>query len=150
MGIFRCSDWAMEPDRQLSVKCNGLTGMWVQNGGTTDDGSGPYQGPEGILGTQPAPLQEHQCKADPTPLEVNIANMGDGAQLSCETPAAVDEPPTTYTIAPPNKCVLLCDFHLVMVIEGRLSDVGEFKFYVANTDEEINAGNVDDMIKCWP
>jgi len=37
-----------------------------------------------------------------------------------------------------------------MVIEGRLSDVGEFKFYVANTDEEINADNVDDMVKCWP
>jgi len=147
----QCSDWASEPSQQLSVTCDGLTGKWVQNGGTPDDPNGHYEGDEGVLGSQPAPLLEHQCKADPrTPLAVKIDNMGDGAQLSCETPAAVDEPPTMYTITPPNKCVLLCDFHLVMVIEGRLSDEGEFKFYVANTDEEINADNVDDMIKCWP
>ena len=135
------------------MSCDGLTGEWVQNTGTPDDGSGPYKGPEGVIATQPAPPLEHQCKADPkTPLAVNIDNMGEGAQLSCETPATVDEPPTTYTIAPPNKCVLLCDFHLVMVIEGRLSDEGVFKFYVTNAEPEyeIDHTNVDDMIKCWP
>ena len=149
MKIFRCIDWADETDQRLSVKCDGSTGNWVPASGEEDPNEDPYAD---VLGTQPAALLEHQCQKDTrTPLIVPIAKMDPGAQLSCETPATTDGPPaTTYTIMPPNKCVLLCDFHLAKVIEGRLSDVGEFKFYVANTDDEISEANVNDMIKCWP
>jgi len=144
----QCADWATETDQKLSVKCDGLTGVWAPSAG--EDPNGHYAE---ILGTQPGPLLEHQCQKEArTPLKVPVASMDPGAQLSCETPAAVDAtPPTTYTITPPNKCVLLCDFHLAKVIEGRLSEEGVFKFYITNAEPEveINDDNVDANIKCW-
>ena len=152
MNNSRCADWSTETNQQLSVTCDGLTGKWAPTAG--EDPNNYYEGPDGVLGTQPTALLEHQCIADPrNPLTVDIANMGAGAQLSCETPPEVDGPPaTTYTIAPPNKCVLLCDYHLAMTIEGRLSDEGELKFYVANSEPEqvIDETNVSQKVKCWP
>ena len=145
MKILRCADWATETNQQLSVKCDGSSGEWVPAAG--DDPNGHYAE---VLSTQPAALREHQCQKDArTPLTVPIASMDPGAQLSCETPATVDD--TNYTITPPNKCVLLCDFHLAKVIEGRLSDEGVFVFYVTNAEPEyeINDTNVDEKIKCW-
>ena len=152
MNFFRCSDWASEAGKQLSVRCDGLTGNWTQNSGNLTDPGGPYAD---VLGTQPAPIKEHQCLGEnKTILTVNIDAMQDGAQLSCETPPDVDGPPaTTYTITPPNKCVLLCDYHLALTFEGRLSsEEGELKFYVANAEpeQEINNENVEQKIKCWP
>jgi len=147
----KCSDWASEAGKQLSVRCDGLTGNWTQNSGNLTDPGGPYAD---VLGTQPAPIKEHQCLGEnKTILTVNIDAMQDGAQLSCETPPDVDGPQaTTYTITPPNKCVLLCDYHLALTFEGRLSGEGELKFYVANAEpeQEINNENVQQKIKCWP
>jgi len=154
-----CDDWNSEVDMRLSVRCDGLTGKWVK-ATTGDDPTGHYVGDKGVLGpasgtgSQPAPLQEHQCIAnsETEPLVVNIANMGEGAQLSCETPATVNgDPPTaTYSIKAPNSCVLLCDFHPVLVIKGRLNEEGVFKFYDTNTGDEINDSNKDGKIRCWP
>ena len=101
------------------------------------------------LGTQPAPLVEHQCAGEPyDPFVVHIEAMGEGAQLSCETPADKNDDDNTYTINPPNKCILLCDNHLGMVIEGRLDDIeGVFKFYgpEADSTETIDSNAVN----CW-
>merc|ERR1712080_518233 len=91
-------------------------------------------------------ILEQECMGDPKPeLVVNIAAMGSSAQLSCETPDT-DGADETYTIIAPNKCVLLCDFQLGLIIDGRLNDDGEFAFYIEN-DVVVQANST--IIKCW-
>lgn len=143
----KCADWDSEPQRKLAVTCDGMTGKWAKTA-VGDDTNGHYEGDDGVLGDQPAALSEHKCKAEPKViLSVDIANMGEGAQLSCETPAR--EVGETFEIDPPNKCVLLCDYHLVMVIKGRLNDEGVFKFYdTTNNDLEVEISDAS-VIKCW-
>jgi len=149
----KCADWEGEEARKLKVRCDGVTeadgdfGHWVPNQQVADQAN--Y---DGVLGDGSDVIAEHECKGgeNPTTLEVTLADMGVGGDLSCEIPDT-DEDPLTFTITAPNKCVLLCDYHLAMVIEGRLNDEGEFKFYVADSDPEveINDSNVGEKIKCW-
>ena len=91
-------------------------------------------------------ILEHECKDEPkSVLVVIIDAMGSGAQLSCETPDAdaVDE---TFTIIAPNKCVLLCDFHLGLILEGRLNEDGEFAFYIEN---DVIVQSNSSVVQCW-
>ena len=136
------------------VRCDGVTeaeaefGRWVP-----DQQVGDQANYDGVIGADGSGvIAEHECQGgeNPATLVVTLADMGVGGDLSCESPDA-DEDPLTFTIAAPNECVLLCDYHLAMVIEGRLDDEGEFKFYVTNVDpeEEVEQGTVSGMIKCW-
>jgi len=151
----KCADWSSEVDRTLSVKCDGMTGVWVQNSGDPDDATSKGHYDE-VLPDPAAAMLEHQCSgAVPgesyEKLEVNIENMGAGAQLSCETPPEADDTdsPTTYTVSAPNKCTLLCDGHLGMIIEGRLrDDDGVFDFY--QTDVNPPTQIKGEQVKCWP
>jgi len=153
----KCVDWDGEGDaemseRKLTVRCNGNTaedsGHWEPVNPVDGD---KYYGENGVIEADGVGvIKEHQCLPDESAsLEVTILDMGIGAQLSCENPDT-DSNPLTYTITPPNKCVLLCDFHLAMVIEGRLNDDGDFNFYQLDTDGTADVV-IDDAakIKCW-
>jgi len=148
----KCADWDEEEARMLKVRCDGNgdgeNGRWVP-----DQEVGSQANYDGVLlSGGDGVIAEHKCNggADPTTLVVTIADMGIGGELSCEIPDA-DQDDLTFTITAPNKCVLLCDYHLAMVIEGRLNDEGEFKFYVTNVDPEveIEQATVSEKIKCW-
>jgi len=149
----RCADWDGEEDKKLKVVCDGNVeadnGRWV-----ADQEVGNEANYNDVLGDGNGVIGEHNCKggANPAKLVVTIANMGVGGELSCEIPDT-DEDDQTFTITAPNKCVLLCDYHLAMVIEGRLDGEvsGEFKFYVTNVDPEVEIDdtNVGEKIKCW-
>ena len=149
--LFRCADWEGEGERQLRVRCDGNTedenGKWVPNQQVGDQAN--Y---DEVLGDGNGVIKEHKCQGgeNPATLVVTLADMGVGGELSCESPDA-DEDPLTFTIAAPNECVLLCDYHLAMVVEGRLDDEGEFKFSVADSNPEvvIDQDNVGEKIKCW-
>ena len=99
-------------------------------------------------------ILEHECRGllpegdgtEKPELVVTIKDMGVGAQLSCTTPDQ-DSEDTTYTIVAPNKCVLLCDFHLGLTIEGRLNEEGEFVFLIVETGEDIT--DHGDWVTCW-
>ena len=98
-----------------------------------------------VLGDGDGVISEHECLGDPKPtLNVTILDMGLGAQLICEIPDT-DSDDLTYTITAPNKCLLLCEYHLAMVIEGRLSEEGEYNFYIGDTYDVVTV----DVIKCW-
>ena len=133
------------------MRCDGNTedenGKWV-----SDQPVGDQANYDDVLGDGNGVIAEHKCKGgdNPAKLVVTIADMGNGGELSCEIPDA-DEDPLTFTITAPNECVLLCDYHLAMVVEGRLDDEGEFKFYVTNVDPEVEVDqdNVGEIIKCW-
>ena len=136
------------------VRCDGVTeadaefGRWVP-----DQQVGNQANYDGVIGADGSGvIAEHECQGgeNPATLVVTLADMGVGGELSCESPDA-DEDPLTFTITAPNKCVLLCDYHLAMVVEGRLDNEGEFKFSVADSDPEvvIDQSNVGEKIKCW-
>lgn len=139
----RCSDWDEEEDRLLWLKCDGNTGEWIPDPGHPANSMDNYAG---AVDTDTGIILDQECRDEPkNVLVVIIDDMGSGAQLSCETPDA-DEVDETYTIMAPNKCVLLCDFHLGLIIEGRLNDAGNFAFYIEN--DVVTQENVD-IIKCW-
>ena len=150
--LFRCADWEGEGDRELKVTCDGINGEGENGKWVPDQPVGNPANYDGVLDAGgDGVIKEHKCQGgeNPADLEVTIATMGSGAELSCEIPDA-DQEPSTFTITAPNKCVLLCDYHLAMVIEGRLNDVGEFKFYVTNVDPEVEVDQANvDTIKCW-
>ena len=133
------------------VRCDGNSenwnGVWLPNQQVGDQAN--Y---DDVCGYLCQWIKEHKCQGgvDPVTLVVTILDMGIGAQLICDIPDT-DEDDLTYTITAPNNCVLLCEYHLAMVIESRLDDMGELKFYVTNVDpeEEINETNVSKKMQCW-
>ena len=128
------------------MKCNGNKGTDFGTWEATQTPANPENYDEIGAGTEGV-LSEHECRGGESPATLVIGDIGSGADLSCENPPEHDDVNETYTVAAPNKCVLLCDYHLVMVFEGRLNDEGEFKFYDSNTGDVIDDGSV---IKCWP
>ena len=52
---------------------------------------------------------------------------------------------TQYTITAPNHCLLLCDLHIGMTINGRLNENGEYIFVDGAGDEITDAATVI----CW-
>lgn len=139
----KCSDWDDEQDRLLWLKCDGNTGKWIQDPGHPAQNQENYAN---AVDQETGVILEHECKDEPkSVLVVIIDAMGSGAQLSCETPDAdaVDE---TFTIIAPNKCVLLCDFHLGLILEGRLNEDGEFAFYIEN---DVIVQSNSSVVQCW-
>ena len=58
---------------------------------------------------------------------------------------------TVYTISAPNHCLLLCDLHIGMTIDGRLTADGGYEF-VDQDGEAVTDGNSDDNrnpVQCW-
>ena len=100
-------------------------------------------------GTGAAALVELDCgpKVDPDDLLIVNEENTDGL-IRCENPDAAATP-DQYRIKAPNKCILLCDFHLGMTIESVLNKEGNYVFTKVETKEEITQDNVADQIKCW-
>jgi len=152
--IQTCSNWEIEatvpPDQlTLQVRCDGTKGKW-----TTDsiDMVAVYQGVLGPEGENRGslPLNELKCvgTSEKQSLVVTKEAMGAGSQLSCTDPPTIDDAKGEYTITAPNLCILLCDFHLGMTIEGRLKEeTGDWGFFIVETDTEITDPN---MVRCWP
>ena len=55
---------------------------------------------------------------------------------------------TTYTITAPNHCLLLCDLHIGMTIDGRLDADGVYE-WVDQDGEAITAAEGDNPVECW-
>ena len=58
---------------------------------------------------------------------------------------------TVYTISAPNHCLLLCDLHIGMTIDGRLTADGDYEF-VDQDGEAVTDANSDDNsnpVRCW-
>ena len=134
--------------RTLAVKCNGEVAQWQQL--PESDGSGDdYKeviGPGGVgLDT------EHVCLGGDIPLILVIPkepNLADGAELVCDIPDAnEDGDDATFEIKAPNKCVLLCDFHLGMIIESRLNEGGEYEF--VDQDGAAIPADQGGTVRCW-
>ena len=47
----------------------------------------------------------------------------------CDIPGNIELDGTRVTITAPNHCLLLCDLHIGMTIEGQLNVDGEYKFF---------------------
>merc|ERR1712212_542907 len=148
----KCADWEGEGDRELKVTCDGINGEGENGKWVPDQPVGNPANYDDVLDAGgDGVIKEHKCKGGAgAELVVTLADVGEGGDLSCETPDT-DDNPLTFTISAPNKCVLLCDYHLAMVIEGRLDVEGEFKFFVTNVDPEVEVeqATVGDTIKCW-
>ena len=93
-------------------------------------------------------LVELDCPPDPTNDILTVNVMGTGGLLICENPDPVGSS-DQYRITAPNKCLLLCEYHLGMTIVGLINDEGNYVFKEVETDEEITQDNVADQIKCW-
>ena len=61
----------------------------------------------------------------------------------CDVPGTIDG--TNYTITAPNHCLLLCDLHIGMSINGQLNEDGDYVFVDQKGDEIIDPANVI----CW-
>ena len=55
---------------------------------------------------------------------------------------------TVYTISAPNHCLLLCDLHIGMTIDGRLDADGVYE-WVDQDGEAITAAEGDNPVECW-
>ena len=136
--------------RTLAVRCNGETdpGQWQQ----LDDADGNGNDYMEVIGPGGSGLDtDHVCLGGDTPLILAIPkepNLADGAELVCDTPDAnEDADDATYEIKAPNKCVLLCDFHLGMTIESRLNEGGEYEF--VDQDGTVIPADQGATVRCW-
>ena len=143
--LHRCSEWdsgnvdqSSDYWRKLAVECTRF-GTWVRLAGA--DGSDEDY--IDVLGNDDtAPPQEPNC----TPLPVEILKGvpdEDGADFLCDKELTEDG--IHLQIVAPNTCVLLCDFHLSMNLDCRISDEGETKCY----DEGEETPTEPDNIYCW-
>ena len=55
---------------------------------------------------------------------------------------------TTYTITAPNHCLLLCDLHIGMTIDGRLDERGEYE-WVDQDGTTVTDANGENPVQCW-
>ena len=128
--------------------CDGKEGKWKEMGDADGQMVKVYNAVLGEPGEGRGThaLNELVCDPEHITLEVTEENMGAGGQLSC---TQLDDPVDgKYTIVAPNKCLLICDFHLGMTIEGRLDeDSGEFAFFIVETGENITGKG--DRVACW-
>jgi len=151
----RCMDWeagslteGQTLWRKLRVFCDGADGHWKQDP-MADGDAAAYTGDTGVLGTDGSlAILEHKCvggDAAPT-LVVDLATAGNGvgADLVCDVPATSPDG-TQYTITAPNHCLLLCDLHIGMTINGRLNENGEYIFVDGAGEEITDAATVI----CW-
>ena len=93
-------------------------------------------------------VREVQCTPPEKKISVTIEDDV-GVVLSCETTENFSGDGPDYEITAPNKCILICDFHLGLTIESRLKeDTGEWGFFIVETGAEI----IDPLtqVKCWP
>jgi len=150
----KCSQWKVDKnpvtELNLKVKCEGKEGKWKHAGnGMTPVYDAVLKGEaencaEPLCGTEA--LNELICEPKREELVVTKANIGEGGQISCTTQPEEDE--EKYTIAAPNKCILICDFHLGMTIEGRLDETtGAFAFFILETEENITGQ--PEKVACW-
>ena len=138
------------------MRCDGTEGKWTVD----DPGSMVLVYNEvlgGALGEDDedqrgvGPLNELKCvgTSEKQSLVVTKEVMGAGSQLSCTDPPTDPSTDPVYTITAPNLCILLCDFHLGMTIEGRLKeDTGDWGFFIVETDTEITDN--PELVRCWP
>jgi len=134
--------------RKLSVSCDGTTGHWQKvNEADGDDALYdlviPNEGDSTIV--------EQKCaggESPPITFDVDLASAGNGAgaALVCDMEGTMSE--TTYTITAPNHCLLLCDLHIGMTIDGRLDDKGEYE-WVDQDGTAITDANGVNPVKCW-
>ena len=144
--MIRCSAWA--PSLGLHVKCDGSSGQWEPEDPNSET---PPLDNEYTLATADNKLNDLQCVPENNPHELTVpkAGMGAGAQLSCTTEANFkeDETKENFIITAPNECILICDFHLGMTIEGKLHpETGDWAFFCLETGTEITGSEV----RCWP
>ena len=55
---------------------------------------------------------------------------------------------TTYTITAPTHCLLLCDLHIGMTIDGRLDANGEYEF-VDQDGTAVTDADGENPVQCW-
>jgi len=156
----RCQDWANIDDgqettnalwRKLQVNCE--DGIWVKD----PNGGGNHNGVEGeddydnivISNGGKDAIVEPKCTGDAlvTVPEGNIGSNA-GAELICDTP--VTPAKGNYVITAPNKCILLCDYHLVLTFKSEVNEKGIVGFYFDDAEHtSVASVTVDDVIKCW-
>lgn len=146
----KCYKWSPITD-DLQVTCDGDTGKWKPDGEVPAGMEDFYA--QALGGADPnydgsVALKELECEPDPTKHFLTVNVEGTGGLLRCEVPDPSGTP-TDYTINAPNTCILLCDFHLGMTIEGALSKEGDYVFTKIETGETITQEDVANQIKCW-
>merc|ERR1711862_186474 len=134
----RCVDWnagtlseTQTLWRKLRVFCDGGDDDYT-GGVLGDDGSGA--------------ILEHLCVGGDTAptlvVDLGAAGNGVGADLVCDVEGTMNG--NEYTIAAPNHCLLLCDLHIGMTINGKLEENGEYVF----RDQDDNKITAAEVI-CW-
>jgi len=143
----KCHKWTTN---YLEVRCDGATdgatGNWKAVPDPIPDGMQEFY--NAALGDGTAALKELECKPKDDPDDLLTVNEeGTGGLIRCENPDTAGT--GDYRIKAPNKCILLCDYHLGMTIEGVLNEEGNYVFNKVETGEEITQANAADQIKCW-
>lgn len=151
----RCVDWNAGDLgenqtlwRKLRVFCDGTDGQWKRD--TKADGNAEaYFGDNGVLGADGSgPILEHKCVGgEPAPtLVVDLASAGNGvgADLVCDVDGSMNGT-SNYTITAPNHCLLLCDLHIGMTIDGELNQNGEYDFLDQDGEKITDPAEVI----CW-
>ena len=152
----RCADWTngengepVQPGlvRKLQVFCDGTDGKWKAS-----DNTGWLEADYiGVLGEGAdaglAAFLEPICTGGDIVLSVPKTNIDDhiGTELLCEDGPTLIEDSSTYDIAAPNSCILLCDHQLGMTIDSELDEDGVAVFKDGSGDA-ISDGNT---VLCW-
>merc|ERR1719427_1099411 len=123
----RCSGWEAEGVangthdwRRLAITC-GNTGTWgrAENSGGSDE---DYLAVLGADGAE-APV-EPTCEPESVLIHHAVFEE-DGADFLCDTePTSDGGDPEYFQIVAPNTCILLCDFHLAMSLDCRITSQG--------------------------
>merc|ERR1719427_1963498 len=144
----RCSGWEAEGVangthdwRRLAIPC-GNTGTWAKtnnSGGSDED----YLAVLGADGAE-APV-EPTCEPEPVLIHHAVFEE-DGADFLCDTePTSDGGDPEYFQIVAPNTCILLCDFHLAMSLDCRITSQGTTGCYEDGAEAPVDPGN----IYCW-
>ena len=96
-----------------------------------------------VLNDNAAP-KEPNCK--PLPFEIPPGVLEEPeADFFCGTEPELNEAGTYLEIVAPNTCILICDFHLRMNLDCRISVNGETECYEEGDPSPVLAEN----IHCW-
>jgi len=149
---YRCIDYEASENaltesdplwRKLAVIC--IDGQW-QKVKEADGDDAMYAK---VIPSNSA-IVEQNCVGgeNPPTFEVDLAGAGNGAgaALVCDKEGTMSG--STYTISAPNHCLLLCDLHIGMTIDGRLDDKGEYE-WVDQDGTAITDANGVNPVKCW-
>jgi len=134
--------------RKLSVRCDGTTGHWQKvNEADGDDSLYDLVIPDEGVST----IVEQECtggESPPITFDVDLASAGNGAGAALVCDSEGDLTDTTYTITAPNHCLLLCDLHIGMTIDGRLDANGEYEF-VDQDGTAVTDADGENPVQCW-